>query len=116
MLPAQLELSRTLDPSFDPTVLADSDGQPCLTPAHFNPRINIKRIFGQYMTSANGNTRGRGSGSVGMKGMLHQCRLRLEGRHHSGIDDSRNILRITQHLISKGWTPRENDIAGRGGS
>lgn len=38
----------------------------------------------------------------GMVGMLRRTKLTLEGRHHSGIDDCRNIARIVQHLAEKG--------------
>lgn len=37
-----------------------------------------------------------------MVGMLDQCNIKLTGRHHSGIDDSRNIATIVQHLSDKG--------------
>ena len=42
---------------------------------------------------------------------LHACDrvcslgLALEGRHHSGIDDSRNIARILQRMIADGYVP-----------
>ena len=34
----------------------------------------------------------------GMAHMLEQCKLKLEGRHHSGLDDCRNIARVLVHL------------------
>lgn len=34
--------------------------------------------------------------------MLRVLKLELEGTHHSGIDDSRNIARIAQELIRQG--------------
>jgi hypothetical protein len=37
-----------------------------------------------------------------MADMLEQTRLGLEGRHHSGIDDCRNIARLVQHLAARG--------------
>ena len=37
-----------------------------------------------------------------MKGMLEHVNEELTGRHHSGIDDSRNILKILKHLINDG--------------
>lgn len=40
-----------------------------------------------------------------MAGMLGQLGLSLEGRHHSGIDDCRNIWRIIQQLLEKGLDP-----------
>jgi len=34
--------------------------------------------------------------------MLELCGLELEGRHHSGIDDARNIAKAAEKLISWG--------------
>ena len=42
--------------------------------------------------------------SSGMTSMLHTLGLELEGRHHRGIDDSRNIARITLALLDRGAT------------
>ena len=38
----------------------------------------------------------------GMAGMLNKLGMKLEGRHHSGIDDTRNIAKIILHLIESG--------------
>ena len=38
----------------------------------------------------------------GMAGMLDKLKLTLDGRHHSGIDDTRNIAKILLRLISDG--------------
>lgn len=146
MLPAQVQLSRSLDPTFDlpaeasstalsrnhnigvaTTSVASNSDEPQLTSlstleqqqqqslpltlAHFDRRINIKRVFKKVMTEA-GQMDGRRQSKqrLGMLGMLRKCGLQLEGRHHSGIDDSRNILRIAQALIERGWVPSEADI------
>ena len=39
----------------------------------------------------------------GMPEMLDICGLKLEGKHHSGIDDSKNIASVAMHLMSKGF-------------
>jgi len=52
---------------------------------------NIKDLFWQA-TQQEGR---------GMAGMLQCLGLRLKGRHHSGIDDSRNIARIFQELLCR---------------
>ena len=41
---------------------------------------------------------------AGMAGMLRALDLELVGRHHSGIDDARNIARIVITLLAKGCT------------
>ncbi len=38
----------------------------------------------------------------GMTGMLDKLGMELEGRHHSGIDDTRNIAKIILHIIKSG--------------
>ena len=40
--------------------------------------------------------------SPGMAGMLTSLNLKLEGKHHSGIDDSKNIAKMAWSLIEKG--------------
>jgi len=39
-----------------------------------------------------------GKKGYGMKSMLSDLKLALDGRHHSGIDDSRNIAKILREL------------------
>lgn len=53
-------------------------------PDYFRKWVNIKRIF-EAATSQR---------ALGMPGMLRALHLELQGRHHSGIDDSKNIARI----------------------
>lgn len=74
--------------------------------------INIKTYFGDLM----------GKKGRAMKSMLNDLGLTLDGRHHSGIDDSRNIAKILTMLIERGsslkngWVkPRElvRKTAGR---
>ena len=38
---------------------------------------------------------------VGMAGMLKTLKIKLEGRHHSGIDDCKNIAKIVLNLMGK---------------
>lgn len=66
---------------------------PLPRPDFLNRWCNIKQIFQNWKNN---------SGARGMPGMLEALGLELLGRHHSGIDDSRNIARITASLISKG--------------
>ena len=59
---------------------------------YFNNWINIKKVFG----SLTGYTK------VGMTGMLKEFNIKLVGKHHSGIDDTRNISSIVLHLLEEG--------------
>jgi len=43
----------------------------------------------------------------GMAMMLKKLQMPLEGRHHSGIDDCRNITRIVQRMQKDSWRPGE---------
>lgn len=39
---------------------------------------------------------------MGMMGMLAALKIKHEGRHHSGIDDVRNICNVCIGLMEKG--------------
>ncbi len=56
---------------------------------------NIKHDFAKlYKTS----------GKNGMVGMLTELGIPLEGKHHSGIDDCRNISKILIKMFQNGFT------------
>jgi inhibitor of KinA sporulation pathway (predicted exonuclease) len=75
MLPAQLALEH-LGP----------------VPCHFRRWVNLKKIYAKSM----------GAWPSGMPGMLRGLGLTLEGKHHSGIDDCRNIAKILKALNERG--------------
>ena len=87
MLPKQLGLSAVEHG-------LDAAGRP-IEP--YNRWINVKTPFKKQMNMPRAN--------VGMAGMLKKLKLDLVGRHHSGIDDCHNILRIIQKLRDAGWDP-----------
>lgn len=62
-------------------------------PPYLRRFINIKDLFRCIL---------RGPGKIGMKGMLEYLGIELEGRHHSGIDDSKNIAKILSKIIQSG--------------
>merc|ERR1712096_462160 len=64
----------------------------CHVPERFQRWLNIKDLF----RKATGNP------GKGMKDMLDALKLDLQGHHHSGLDDSRNIARILQVLLRRG--------------
>eukprot|EP00756_Hemistasia_phaeocysticola_P013998 Hpha_TRINITY_DN15316_c6_g8::TRINITY_DN15316_c6_g8_i1::g.90002::m.90002 len=55
---------------------------------------NVKRLFTALP--------GTGDRAPGMKGMLEHCGVPLDGHHHSGIDDSRNIAKLVSFFNSRG--------------
>ncbi|TFK91691.1 exonuclease [Polyporus arcularius HHB13444] len=90
MLPLQLHLSGTqvgLDPSTG-----------ALAPP-YNRWINVKKSFQRLHGLKNPR---------GMAGMLRHANMELEGRHHSGIDDCKNILRVVQRMRQDGWEPSDD--------
>jgi inhibitor of KinA sporulation pathway (predicted exonuclease) len=41
-----------------------------------------------------------------MTNMLSKLGLELQGRHHSGLDDCRNIGRVLVELVKRGGKPK----------
>lgn len=72
-------------------------------PELFKRWINIKNEFAEHcycpVKKAKGTGKDRPGSPLGMDGMLKVAGLKLEGRHHSGIDDVKNITRILQYMI-----------------
>jgi ERI1 exoribonuclease 3 len=74
MLPAQLELSGL---SRAPLIM--------------RRWINVKKLFQLHYRTVHAGD---------MVGMLRHLHLPLEGRHHSGIDDARNITRVVKRMLT----------------
>lgn len=87
MLPNQLKL-------VDAEYGLDDTG--CLI-SPYNRWINVKKPFRKHLGLPNHN--------IAMTGMLSKLKLDLVGRHHSGIDDCKNILHIVQKMREGGWDP-----------
>eukprot|EP01102_Stenamoeba_stenopodia_P016370 TRINITY_DN571_c0_g1_i1.p1 TRINITY_DN571_c0_g1~~TRINITY_DN571_c0_g1_i1.p1 ORF type:complete len:284 (+),score=70.75 TRINITY_DN571_c0_g1_i1:47-898(+) len=92
MLPSQL---RTLKNSANPEdrKLAESK-----LPNRYSQWINIKNAFQTF--------KGMKRQPRGMTDMLDLLNLKLDGRHHSGIDDCRNIAKIVLQLLNEGYEPQ----------
>ncbi|KAJ3395874.1 ERI1 exoribonuclease 3 [Lobulomyces angularis] len=67
-------------------------------PVYFQEWINIKTPFKLYLA----NSKIKNNKRLGMPTMLKTFGLPLIGRHHSGLDDCRNICNITYKLIQNG--------------
>lgn len=59
---------------------------------YFKTWVNIKSCFKEYVKEDNLK--------IGMDGMLKRLNLTLDGKHHSGIDDCKNIAKIAIELLS----------------
>jgi 3'-5' exoribonuclease 1 len=58
-------------------------------PEVFNRHVNLKAVFAQL----------RGSRPCGMRRALNVLGLAIEGIHHRGIDDAKNISRIARKIL-----------------
>ena len=71
-----------------------------------NKRIQLtpdqQRIYRQYINVKDEFQKHTHMKARGMAGMLVDLAIPLEGRHHSGIDDTRNIAKIMLYLIEGG--------------
>lgn len=85
MLPEQLAL-------VEPDHGLDAQGKPI---APYSRWINIKQSFKKHV--------GLMRMSPSMTWMLQRLKLELVGRHHSGIDDCKNILRLAEKMREEGW-------------
>lgn len=74
-----------------PQQLKTTFGPKAKVPAHFSSWINVKSAVAQFYQPH------RRVG--GMVDMLSYLNIKLQGRHHSGIDDSRNIAAICQRML-----------------
>lgn len=68
---------------------ADCERHSMAMPEALERHINLKKHFGRLY----------GCGPVGMAGALRMCGLPLEGTHHRGIDDARNIARLATRIL-----------------
>jgi len=69
---------------------------------YFYHWINLKNVFKDFS-----NYKGR----FDMVEMLKECNIKLEGKHHSGIDDVKNITKIVIHLLKNGAKFHKGNIS-----
>ncbi|OQS03343.1 exonuclease III protein [Thraustotheca clavata] len=69
-------------------------------PSDYQRWVNIKFAFKAW----------RGQRVRGMTEMLNALGLPLIGRHHSGIDDTRNIAAIAIQMLHGGWKFRQTNL------
>ncbi|XP_059166994.1 ERI1 exoribonuclease 3-like [Physella acuta] len=70
---------------------------------YFSQWINIKKSYADVT----------GTFPKGMMVMLNNLNLKHIGRHHSGIDDCRNIANVLIALLKKGYVFKKNGSIGR---
>jgi inhibitor of KinA sporulation pathway (predicted exonuclease) len=76
-------------------------------PTIYRQVINLKDVFQKYVPPKPKINNDKDKLLIpqpkiyGMEKMLDLCDLELLGKHHRGIDDCRNIVRIVQHITNK---------------
>jgi len=90
------------------------------TPSYLKRWINIKKVFPVHLfdPSRKENIVKKLNQNLkppvrGMPDMLELCGLELEGRHHSGIDDARNIARCAIKCLEKGFEFQQQHVLSR---
>ncbi len=80
-------------------------------PSYMKRWINFKKVFPVHLfdkskppTVINNIKDVRKPFVSGMTEMLDLCQITLQGRHHSGIDDSRNIAACVLKCLNLGFT------------
>ena len=69
-------------------------------PSTLQKYINIKEVYELFSGIKKKN--------LSMVAMLNDSKIELEGKHHSGIDDSRNIAKILQHVLENQFIISKN--------
>lgn len=67
-----------------------------------NKKLPIYSVYKRYINIKDEFERFYKKKAGGMVGMLDHLNIKLEGRHHSGIDDTRNISKILVKMIEDG--------------
>lgn len=111
------------DVSFAYVTCGDWDLQTCLpnqlaclrlkVPSHLSkPWINLKIAYGDlyYNNHKSFTSKRKTRRPKGMTQMLVEQGLELVGRHHSGIDDCKNLVRICQRMLQDGWVPMSTTV------
>lgn len=114
--------------NYDPRALINEANRLGIQlPSYFyKPFMNIKVIYSDYLDSINSPPLQRNGkpkkrkdnesySNLGMTDVLETLGLTLEGRHHSGIDDAKNISRIVAELYKRCVTFRATGVIDRNG-
>lgn len=75
-------------------------------PAVYRRFIDIKSIYKKTLKT---------SKKYGLANMMKNINMKMDGRHHSGIDDCRNTGKLFEYLVQKGYDVSPKDIVYVGG-
>lgn len=76
--------------AYDRNQLEKDCRQHNLSSEWVKPHIDLKRLHHKVILNGEGRP-------MGMKGALRHSKIKLEGTHHRGIDDAKNIAKIFKH-------------------
>ena len=96
-----LKESGILETNFIFCTCGDWDLKTCLKNDCFNKKIEYNQYFKRWINIKNAFSEVSGTKKVGMPQMLDYFKLKLDGKHHSGIDDCYNISKIAIELLKK---------------
>jgi inhibitor of KinA sporulation pathway (predicted exonuclease) len=96
------------DGSFAFVTCGDWDLKRCLASQAKYLKLNLPPCYQQWINIKRSFKEVYGVNPRGMVGMLDHLGMRLEGQHHSGIDDSRNIAKVAKRMLVDGWVARIN--------
>jgi len=94
--------NKLLDKSWTFVTCGDWDLRSCLKREAQTKDLELRQYMTGYINIKSLYQQVFGHRAGGMPQMLTACGLSLDGRHHSGIDDSRNIAKILVHLLNNG--------------
>ena len=83
----------------------DWDLKSCLPPLLTYFKLASPPCFAQWINIKKAFQAKYGVHPKGMTDMLRHLHLHLVGRHHSGIDDARNIAAILDAMLAGGYSP-----------
>jgi len=82
--------------------------------------INLKKVFPRHLVQggkpafdfddANTIYEIHKPATGGMEAMLKDLKIDLQGKHHSGIDDCRNLARIVLELMNRGFEVKQGMV------
>ena len=78
--------------AYDQTMFSNQCSRLKIPYPFSNKHVNVKTLF---------SLKQRLSREIGMSGALRQLGIELEGTHHRGVDDAKNIAKILRSIFAK---------------
>jgi len=89
-------------------------------PNYFQRWINIKKVFPTHLFDKEAPPNiveviddKKKAVTGGMPDMLKRCMIEMQGRHHSGIDDAKNIASIVIACLERGFEFHQGHVLSK---